>query len=565
MESLTLAAMAVAALWLPVDEQGWTVLTPSADSRLIYVSSTDGDDETGAFYAPGAPEVGQEPFEPAGAVRPFKTIAAAKAAARPEHPDWILLKRGEVWHEEIGGIPSGRSADEPLVIASYGPGTERPLLKVSEKGAITLRIIERKNILPHDIAVVGLSFYGYKHDPNSPDYIGTESRSPSIWFAGRRLLIEDCRLEFLGVLPYGDGIVIRRNLVLSNYSNHGHSQGSYSHRGSVLLEENIYDHNGWWQQGRGNKKVGGGATIFNHNTYFTDCHDVVFRGNMFLRASSIGNKWTANSGPGSAYNLVMDNNLYVEGEIGLSVGGNKAGPLRFRNVRVTNNVFLDIGRARPTLRNLGWYMGIVDWDGGLVARNLFLHQVSDEVNNVHAISLGSSTSKGRYHGKNVHCRNVTVRDNIVHGLKTGGYCLIVGQGALLENILFENNAFQLPGLTSKLVRTVLDMDGVTFRGNTYYSDAEPGAWFRVGSNNVGFEEWVKRTGETGARAKKVDYPDAGRCIETYMAHLGKEASFEAFVAEVRKQSKANWRAEFTADAVNGWIRAGFGVDRLDVP
>ena len=36
--------------WLPLDEDGWTVVKPAADSRLIYVSNSEGNDETAQVY-----------------------------------------------------------------------------------------------------------------------------------------------------------------------------------------------------------------------------------------------------------------------------------------------------------------------------------------------------------------------------------------------------------------------------------------------------------------------------------------------------------------------------------
>ena len=44
--------------WLPVDEDGWTVVGPAADSRLFYVSASDGDDQTAGVYAPGDSSIG---------------------------------------------------------------------------------------------------------------------------------------------------------------------------------------------------------------------------------------------------------------------------------------------------------------------------------------------------------------------------------------------------------------------------------------------------------------------------------------------------------------------------
>ena len=58
--SLAVLAMALAAPYAVVhgaqglaqDEQGWTVFAPSPDTRLLYVSSSLGDDETGRPHSP---------------------------------------------------------------------------------------------------------------------------------------------------------------------------------------------------------------------------------------------------------------------------------------------------------------------------------------------------------------------------------------------------------------------------------------------------------------------------------------------------------------------------------
>jgi len=209
--------------------------------------------------------------------------------------------------------------------------------------------------------------------------------------------------------------------------------GAYA---TILVEECVFDHNGWLLQNVPENKGRRGLAIpLSHNTYCTGMNSTIFRGNTFLRAASIGNKWTANQGPGSARNIVIDDNLYVDGEIGISMGGNQPGPLRWKNMRITNNVMLDIGKSRPTGRTLGWYVDATDWDGGLIANNLFLHQRSPDVRNVYAIHVGSSDAKGTYHGTGVHCRNVTVRDNIIHGLQSSGPVVRVGGGELPLDLL----------------------------------------------------------------------------------------------------------------------------------
>lgn len=55
------------------------------------------------------------------------------------------------------------------------------------------------------------------------------------------------------------------------------------------------------------------------------------------------------------------------------------------------------------------------------------------------------------------------------------------------------------------------------------------------------------------------FGDPQRGIETYMESLGETATLEAFLVEARQQSRDDWRPAYTAGAVNGWVREGFGV------
>lgn len=576
--------------WLPMDDYGWTTVRPAPDSQIIYVSSSDGNDVTAQVYKSGDEAVGDDPTGPSGGIKPFRTIDAAMAAARDKMPDWVLLKRGDQWRDVALSARNGRSASEPFVIGAYGDDSARPLIF----GRTARMSVGGPNSGVSHAVVLSLDLYCSFIDPTSPDYgvdEKTEDRERNKTSAGMQIatgprapmenvLVEDCLFRFCGLSCVNFGgiqrnVVFRRNVVLDKYPVHGHTMGMWGAYATVLVEECIFDHNGWLLQNvPKNQGKPGRAIPLSHNTYCTGMNSTVFRGNTFLRAASIGNKWTANQGVGSARNIVIDNNLYVDGEIGISMGGNQPGPLRWKNMRITNNVMLDMGRSRPTGRTLGWYVDATDWDGGLIANNLFLHQHSPEVRNVYAISVGSIDAKGTYQGKGVHCRNVTIRDNIIHGLESGGQMIRVAGGELLENVVFSGNQVQLPGLEQPLV-LIDKLGGVKFEDNTYFSDGEPGELFTVGRRadreELGFDGWVKKSGETGARFEKTPFADPDRSIETYIQSLGLAPSIDTLIREVRKQRKGHWRKEFTAGVINEWIRAGFeatqsgGVDDSNSP
>jgi hypothetical protein len=265
---------------------------------------------------------------------------------------------------------------------------------------------------------------------------------------------------------------------------------------------------------------------------------------------------------------VLDNNLYVDGEIGIGIGGNACGMLRWVDCRITNNVMLDLGLSRPTGRELGWGMDIFDWDGGLVANNLIVHQRHADVTSTYGINVSSqhqyTRQRGNPYERGIYTRGLTVENNILHGLISAGPVFRVGMAELLENVTIRNNQIQMAGLETPLMDLYGETTtGVTYQGNSYYSDAAPDRWFRVNGKDMGLQEWVEATGEKGARVARASYPDETRSIQSYMKHLGLEPTREAFYAQIRKQCKRNWRKEFTAPVINDWMRAGFDLSRSD--
>lgn len=157
---------------LPRDNDGWTIITPSADSKIIYVSSSEGDDSNDGL----SPE------------KPVATIEKASNLVRNGYPDHILLKCGDAWETPyVYRFNSGRSATEPMVISYYGDSISRPLLLIN---SFFLNI----NGNPiSNVAFTGLEFYAWKHDPNSPDFNNKNGVSVFrfVGAGGSNILIED--------------------------------------------------------------------------------------------------------------------------------------------------------------------------------------------------------------------------------------------------------------------------------------------------------------------------------------------------------------------------------------
>ncbi len=593
----------------PVDDDGWSVFRATPDVRILYVAA-DGDDATAVVYEPGDPAVGKDPFRPGGRIKPFGDINTALARQRPGMPDWVLMKRGDSWRGPITrqAVPPGKSAAEPRLIGAYGP-VSSPRPRIVGKGA-GFRLGSPHHGTQH-VAIVSLELYNSWKDPNHRDWAvdldrlhgpkGREylkslragHRSGIAWGnASHRgkpienVLVEDCFLRFcpLSGTNFGGAdmknFVVRRNVVVDHYPLRGHTMGFWNSRGSLRLEENIVDHCGWYNQ-RGREPKIGWAIPLSHNLYYSKCWNTALVRNLWLRSASIGNKFRGDV-LRSIGNLLVEDNLYVDGELGPGISGNYPGPYRNVNVNLVNNVLTDIGRSRPTNRHLAWYFPLADWDGGNIANNLLIRQRHPEIGNAYGIQLraakrlrdrktGKPVDKGRGSLRG-RTRNVRIFRNVVHGIRMRG-----GQAALkledngeggFENVRVYDNQFQCQVHPGTLA-AVESLDGIAFRGNTWFSVAE-GKPFRLGRGRrpreLSFKEWVEATGEAGARFEKVSYPDAGRSIESYMRTLGykgdDEALYARFFAEARTMRRGAWRAAFTAGAINRYFREGFAMKHL---
>ena len=546
------------------DSSGWSIITPSQDSRLIYVSSSLGDDSTAEYYSP---DDVSDIYVPGG-IKPFKTVHAALASMREGYPDWMLLLRGDTW--ELSSrveLKGGRSITERSVITAYGTSNERPTLKSNESEL--LRIWPDINY----VAITDLSLKAFKRNPHSVDFagwgsvtqvLGLRMYSPKGTVMGS-ILVGGNEFDYFskGITVHGGGefhdIVVRRNIVRNSYSERAHSQGMYASHASVLLEENIFDHNGWYkkQLGSGNEEDEGQATMFNHNTYFSEAFHTKFIRNIFLRSSSMQNKWAANSAKDGtidsveSHDLLVQDNLYVGGEIGISAGGNTdydTGP-RWENVDLIDNVLLAIGRDQPTNRTLGWYIEASDWKGGSICGNYLLNNDNALVTNLEGINLSG------------HSSDVTISDNTIHGLLKGSSG--VNSGAITidaqvkSNITVDGNNIQLAGSKMRVL-VAQDISSVVFESNSYFSGADADVWFRESESDREFESWKEETGDINSLVKQDSFSEPRRSFETYLSLIGASGSIDTFVELVVSQSKDDWSRDLTASAISDYIRDGYG-------
>ena len=162
---------------------GGQIITPSADTRTIYVSSSTGNDANNGL-------------SPNSAVA---TIAEGLSLIRDGSADHLLLKAGDTFVDQsFGWLPfSGRSGTEPILISSYGTGA-RPLIETPANSDLAIGALNHGTV-GSNIAIIGLDFYDYTRDPSNPHYAGQGSGDQSGLFYlsnANNVLVEDTRFSF---------------------------------------------------------------------------------------------------------------------------------------------------------------------------------------------------------------------------------------------------------------------------------------------------------------------------------------------------------------------------------
>jgi hypothetical protein len=508
---------------------GWTLFTPSADTRAVYVSSSSGSDANNGLSN----------------TTPKRTIAAGKALLRDGFPDWLLLRRGDAWGESLGdwGL-SGRSFTERMLVSSYGPGTERPLLRTGISNGFDA-LDGREN---NNLAIVGLRFWANLYTGSQG-----EPRALLLFGAVHNFLLEDCYLQAYETnlvvqgaseSPAATGrhinIAIRRNVIVDAYNTlNSNSQGIFaSGTDGLLLEENVWDHNGWRDDIPGSE-----PTWYRRNIYIQNlCTGVVVRGNIVASTDGLQQR----SGG------ICEDNLFLHDAIGIAFGLGGYPEIEVDGVAGTirNNVVLDGGDLQPGSER-GWGMWLGNISQSTIDSNVIAHNVSG-----HAPS--PVTFEVAVNGRGVE--NTVFSNNIVYAWD--GFSKLKGDAAQIVNVQLLGNKFQNEITPEVLIQhdqaSSANPTSVVSANNVFYSIAAPDAWFEADAT-LSLAQWKVLVNDTTSVAQPASFPDPTRTIATYHSSIGGIPSLEAFMAEVRQQSKSKWRAEYTASAVNAYFRAGFGL------
>lgn len=509
------------------DADGWTDLLPSPDSRLVYVSSSTGNDLNDGTSPTTAKA----------------SIEAGKALLRNGYPDWLCLRRGDTWTGSMGQwIVSGRSKTEPAVVTTYGPSTSRPRFATGTgDGITTLQTASSPARLEH-VRFVGLHFQCNQYDGANGEPRGVRWHVPF-----EDVLFEDCLFERfhtnIVIEPLGQqgkDFRLRRSVVVDAFTTqNSHSQGLYvSNTDGVLLAQNVFDHNGWRED-----VAGANATIFRHNVYLqTDVSSVHAYGNVFASGGSHG----LQARQGGA----VDDNLFVNNAIALLLGSNNVttGPIRFTARR---NVILAGRDISPSLpRGIG--IDVPSAASGTIENNVIANQF--QAGFPIAISLyDGNTAAG--------LQDVVVEDNVVY--EWHGPVIFQGVQPSVQGVVFRRNTIvENTGDDVLLHHGSQPSAGLLASSqNRIWSRRAPvNSWCRLGEGNVSLDAWKSAVGDTTTVANSPDFLDPARTVEAYDALLGGPGTRDSFLSNARRLSRENWDVRYTASAANEWIRAGFRTE-----
>ena len=544
---------------LPKDAEGWTFFSPSVDTDVIFISES-GNDGSCRSYRTSDFEMGSDPFHPVGTVLPCATYSKAYSLTGDNEPDWILFKRGETFVDTIEqSIRNGKNANEPFLVSAYGSSGENPLLKTGANGALV-----KDNPL-HWVAVMGLDFYAHTRVPDSPDYIGAGGNAgiDFVLDAGEGIegiLLEGCKFGFYSNNrmqkhqgTYLKDITFRRNIFYKNYSTTSHAQGLFTDQtDGFIFEENIWWHNGWLIQNRtGDQgdKTDGQATYFNHNMYIAGATNMTILNNIFIEPANTGIKMTSEGEAPATHDVSIDNCLFIGGELGVNIGNNYPSLYRFKNVDMTNNIFTDIGRSKPTNRDISWGMWINGWDQGVISDNLLIHQRDDTITN----------TIGMYLRDNM--RDTSISRNVLYNLSSGSGIVLEdiesNLGIPVSGVVITNNEMQLPSNYSYMITTNFNtVNYIAFSNNKYYSNGTDR--FNLNNSDMNFTSWSAASGDNST----FDYfslPVPSRSIETYQESIGNPPTIEAFISACVAQDRFSWNTNYSATKINNWIKAGFSL------
>lgn len=640
---------------------GWTVLEPSSDSRLIYVSTSGNDTNASAvygrgYYLPSDPEIGSDPTNPVGPIVAYRNPQRGlmKLPGGPR-PDWVMFKRGETFvpsdlfdptiqytYQTLGWIPGniglafaywwnpsqnrferdgfdkvpqGRSENERYVITAWGsPSDPRPVFSTgfdsSSHWKVSGSVLKNSAIVSIDCGSAAMGF----------GLVTTAA-------IGRRenVLVEDCRMR--GFATQGGPWTLRRCVVTGNFNALAHNQGLFVRNGlgneeNGTIEECIFDRNGYkedpnspqtWTAG----VVGGSAayspglgvqpvrSFYDRNIYVASTIDgvnhvnVTVRGNIFCRDGGGGTLQMRQGG-------VVERNLFLWNEdSGFIQGG--AGGIYKDNVILHDDHMLPPG---------GWGKSIGVWNatsldanvvyvmdgniathfhrGGGGPQGYYLRETADATG---AQLSGSYFVMGNVMNRSQMNNGISMESNTPQSIVVSGNQVAVESGSVIGGFIasstgtpygIDNNQYysssSTPFSASMTFSQWQSQQSGLDASSTFYSNfssfQSAAGWTAPERDIISYMQLVDPTyvvnedvyvdddctGPKQAVRQKVwevlvnNTAGPGPMTEAQAKLTARrDHAFITFIQRAKSNRKGSWDSDYTAEAVNNYIRNGFGM------
>jgi hypothetical protein len=509
----------------------WTQFTPSTDTRLIFVSESEGNNSNS----------GLTPNQP------VKTLAKGYSLLRDEAPDWMLLKRGDTWNESLPGWnKSGRSESEMMVVGGYGDTNERP--QIRPDGSSHGMMSSGTNTIQH------IAFVGFHLEPaqrsvdQSPIGIRWLHQADNILFED--VLVKGFKDNFVfQEYPPSNSISnIRLNgcILLDSWNDQGHSQGLFaSDLDGLIIENCVFDSNGF------STERGVQPTWFNHNAYIQHkCLNVVVKNNIFARGAATGIQLR----PGG----VLQDNLFIKNPVSfmLGFGGQYATEGGISADARRNTVMYGVGLDDNTPRAFGAV--ITNARSANVSDNIFYSSVINY--NGQAIQTTNGGSYG--------LTDILIENNSIVNWYGPIQLSAPGTGLLHEDIRVLNNHIYRD-LTAnngnnnwnKPLITCFDSNhpSVTISNNNYNYIGMHNRPFVDNSIRTPVETWRSQVEPDGSFAP-VDQLPSGLGLDSYLVSIGAQSSsgeqegIGNFLQLARNQSRQSYDNQISAHKIYQWMK-----------
>jgi hypothetical protein len=548
------------------DANGWTVVTPSVNSKIIYVSSSTGSDSNNGL-------------SPATPIFSFKKAESLLVSGQP---DEILLKAGDTFNDAfLNWVYSGQDVQDPMLVSYYQPTVGQtlplPLVDVGTNSAGFGTPINQpsNNAAVNFVDIIGINFQANLHNPNSANFNASSAGEGTGFYfynPGGNILLEDDTFEYfrynmdIEALEGGaiNGITVRRCVDEYAYAtNYGHSQGIYAYNVSnITIVQSVFDHDGWDFAVPTSEDLG-----FNHDMYIAStCSGVDIEQNVIAEAAFAGVMARAGG--------IIKNNLFIDDAIAVAYGQANGADSKVGGVTgvISGNVMdidktYDFGQAYGQGFDIGNIMPITGNTGGVVVSN---NIVTGDVENAKpALQLDPATGTDNP-TQAVGENNVTLENNITFGYREGietdgrfqdGVSPSIANLYAYNNVTVQNNTF-LQATTYEVTHpNAWDAATESWSGDKYYDSVlSQSSWANLANSNVPFSTWISNYDIGASQLSSLSiFPNPYVSIAEYDSFIGGPGTWQDFVANADKMSIQNYQPQYLALAGINYMQEGFNA------